>query len=93
MLDRPQVALALVGAKDARHLQENLDIFRLRLDDGDRSQLAALAMAAPGPRGDCYDLERDKDSMHARIMHMNQNTHGAPAHIDMSPSIDVAARA
>lgn len=93
VLDQPQAALALVGAKNASHLQENLDIFRLRLDEADRAQLRALCDAAPGPGGDCYDLERDKDSMHAKIMHMNQNTHGAPTHIDMSPKLDVGARA
>ncbi|MGE0798431.1 MAG: aldo/keto reductase [Lautropia sp.] len=92
VLDKPQVATALVGAKDARHLDETLAIFRLALDDADRAALARLTAAAPGPRGDCYDLERDKDSIHARIMHMNQNTHGAPAHIDMSPKIEIGAR-
>ena len=32
--------------------------------------------------------------MHARVMHMNQNTHGAPAEINMSPKIAaIGARA
>lgn len=92
VLDKPQAAVALVGAKDSRHLEENLDIFRLQLDDADRASLAPLLAAAPGPKGDCYDLERDKDSTHAKIMHMNQNTHGAPAHINMSPTIAPVAR-
>lgn len=92
VLDKPQVAAALVGAKDARHLDETLAIFRLSLDDDDRARLAALTADAPGPAGDCYALERDKDSIHAKIMHMNQNTHGAPAHIDLSPKIDALAR-
>jgi aryl-alcohol dehydrogenase-like predicted oxidoreductase len=84
VLDQPQVALALVGAKDASHLQDNLDVFRLRLDDEDRARLQAAVFGAPGPAGDCYDLERDKNGAHARIMFMNQNTHGAPAHVEMS---------
>ena len=92
VLDRPQVALALVGARDAQHLDENLDIFRLRLDDADRALLTSARAAAPGPAGDCYDLERNKDGMHAKIMHMNQNSHGAPAHIDMSPQVTGSAR-
>jgi aryl-alcohol dehydrogenase-like predicted oxidoreductase len=87
VLDRPQVAAALVGAKDSRHLDDTLAIFSLRLDAEDLASLGALSDAAPGPAGDCYDIERDKDGTHARIMQMNQNTHGAPAHIDMSPTI------
>lgn len=92
VLDKPQVAAALVGAKDSRHLEETLAIFRLALDADDRARLAPLLAAAKGPHGDCYELERDKDSIHARIMHMNQNTHGAPAHIDMAPKIGAAVR-
>ena len=90
VLDKPQAAVALVGARDSRHLEETLAIFELRLDAADKAQLAALVAAAPGPGGDCYDIERDKESSHAKIMHMNQNTQGAPAHVDMSPSIAVA---
>ena len=87
VLDKPQVAAALVGAKDSRHLDDTLAIFSLRLDAEDRSRIAAIAAAARGPRGDCYDLERDKDGSHARIMQMNQNTGGAPAQVELSPQL------
>jgi len=93
VLDKPQVAAALVGARDARHLDETMAIFRLALDPQDTARLDAIVRAAPGPKGDCYDLERDKDSIHAKIMHMNQNTGGAPAHIDMSPDVSSVRRA
>lgn len=94
VLDKPQVAAALVGAKDARHLDETLAVFRTHLDVQDSARLAALVAAAPGPIGDCYDLEREKDGTHAKIMHMNQNTKGAPAQVDMSPEIAaIGARA
>ena len=93
VLDKPMVATALVGAKDSRHLDETLAIFKLKLRDSDRASLAAISDTAPGPRGDCYDLERDKESIHAKVMHMNQNTHGAPVQIDMSPKIAVGAQA
>lgn len=86
-LDRPQVAAALVGARDASHLEETLDIFRVRLDDADRRRIAAIVARAKGPLGDCYDLERVKGGTHANIMHMNQNTQGAPAHIDMTAPV------
>lgn len=92
VLDKPQVALALVGARDASHLDENLAVFRLRLDDDDRRAIAAEVAQAPGPAGDCYDLERDKSGVHAGIMHMNQNTHGAPAHIEMRAPVEGVKR-
>lgn len=81
VLDKPQVATALVGARDASHLDETLDIFRVRLDAEDRSRIGEVVSRARGPAGDCYDLERVKGGKHAGIMYMNQNTQGAPAHI------------
>ncbi|MES2532028.1 MAG: aldo/keto reductase [Pseudomonadota bacterium] len=88
VLDKPQVACALVGAKDAKHLDETLDIFRLKLDAEDTARLDALASAVHGAPGDCYDVERDKESVHAKIMQMNQNTHGAPEKMEMSPQLE-----
>jgi aryl-alcohol dehydrogenase-like predicted oxidoreductase len=79
LLDRPGAAVALLGARDASHLAEALEVFRLRLDDAEREALSAFARAAPGPRGDCYELERVEDGVHSRIMWKNQNTHGAGA--------------
>lgn len=87
VLDKPQVACALVGAKNATHLEETLGIFRLKLDNADHAAIAEHVRAAPGPRGECYALERDKDSIHARIMQMNQNTHGAPEKMLMAPDL------
>lgn len=88
VLDKPQVAVALMGARDARHLSSSLAIFRIQLDAQDRQTLDALAAAANGPPGDCYDVERDPASIHMRIMQMNQNTHGAPAKVDLAPKLD-----
>ncbi len=87
VLDKPQVALALVGAKNAQHLDETLQIFRVRLDDADRRSLDALAEGAPGAPGDCYEVERDPASIHMRIMQMNQNVQGAPEKMLMAPNL------
>jgi hypothetical protein len=87
VLDKPQVAMALVGARDASHLEPTLGVFRLRLDQADRAELDALAAASDGPPGDCYAVERDKDSVHARIMQTNQNTRGAPVSVDLAPDL------
>jgi len=79
LLDRPGAAVALLGARDASHLAEALEVFPLRMDDAERETLSAFARAAPGPRGDCYELERVEDGAHSSIMWKNQNTHGAGA--------------
>jgi aryl-alcohol dehydrogenase-like predicted oxidoreductase len=88
VLDKPQVALALVGAKDAKHLAETLEIFRVKLDDDDRKVLGELAASSAGAPGDCYAVERDPASIHKRIMQMNQNVHGAPVNMLMAPNLN-----
>jgi aryl-alcohol dehydrogenase-like predicted oxidoreductase len=79
ILDKPGVAVLLLGARNAAHLPEMLEVLKVRLDDADRTAIAALADTAPGPLGDCYDLERVEDGVHSRIMWKNQNTRGAGA--------------
>jgi aryl-alcohol dehydrogenase-like predicted oxidoreductase len=76
VLDKPGVAAALVGARDATHLDDLLQ--GMTLDDGDRSAIARVVSQATGPRGDCYELERAEDGPHSAIMWKNQNAGGAP---------------
>jgi aryl-alcohol dehydrogenase-like predicted oxidoreductase len=73
VLDRPQVAGVIVGARYAAHLPENLAVFAVRLDDADRRAIDTVAAERRGPRGDVYALERDKDGPHGRIMRYNLN--------------------
>jgi aryl-alcohol dehydrogenase-like predicted oxidoreductase len=73
VLDRPQVAAAIVGARYADHLDDTLAVFQLRLDSRDHDELAALLAAHPGPAGDTYALERDRTGRHGRIMKYNLN--------------------
>ena len=74
MLDRPQVAAAIVGARYARHLDKTLEIFRFELDDDDRRMLNAIVAQAGGPKGKVYGLEADRSGRHGRIMKYNLNT-------------------
>jgi len=76
VLDKPEVAVAIVGARDAAHLHALVQ--PVTLDDGDRAAIARVVAQAPGPRGDCYDLERVEDGPHSMIMWKNQNAGGAP---------------
>jgi len=74
VLDRPQVAAGIVGARYARHLPQTLGVFDLTLDDADRAAIDAVIARAGGPNGDVYGLERDRTSRHGRIMKYNLNT-------------------
>ena len=73
VLQREGVAAAIVGARYARHLPDTLAVFRFALDAEDEALLAPILQAHPGPEGDTYALERDKNGRHGRIMKYNLN--------------------
>ncbi len=73
VLEQPQVAAAIVGARYAEHLPATLQVFSLALDDDDHARIAALLAECPGPQGDTYTLERDRGGRHGRIMKYNLN--------------------
>lgn len=74
ILDQPQVAAAIVGARYARHLPKTLETFAFTLDDGDRKTIAAVLDQSSGPNGPVFGLESDRSSRHGRIMKYNLNT-------------------
>jgi aryl-alcohol dehydrogenase-like predicted oxidoreductase len=73
VLDQPHVAGAIVGARYAEHLPDNLRVFDFALDAADHAVLAPVLAAHPGPMGDTYELERDRDGPHGRIMKYDLN--------------------
>jgi aryl-alcohol dehydrogenase-like predicted oxidoreductase len=73
VLDQPHVAGAIVGARYAEHLPDNLAVFRFALDEADRAAIAAMLARHPGPGGDFYALERDRAGPHGRIMKYELN--------------------
>ncbi|RZJ22426.1 MAG: hypothetical protein EOO54_11520 [Haliea sp.] len=73
VLDQGGVGAAIVGARYADKLSDTLAVFGLRLDAQDHALLAPILSAHPGPAGDTYALERDKDGPHGRIMKYNLN--------------------
>ncbi|PWS37771.1 aldo/keto reductase [Falsiroseomonas bella] len=73
VLDQPHVAGAIVGARYAEHLPDNLAVFRFALDAADRAAIGALLAQHPGPQGDFYALERDRTGPHGRIMKYELN--------------------
>lgn len=73
ILDRPGVAAAIIGARYADRLDESLAVFRVALDDADRSKIGSILEQARGPLGDTFALERDREGRHGRIMKYNLN--------------------
>ncbi|WP_270933996.1 aldo/keto reductase [Falsiroseomonas oryzae] len=73
VLDQPHVAAAIVGARYAEHLPDNLAVFRFALDAEDRAAIDAMLARHPGPQGDFYALERDRTGPHGRIMKYELN--------------------
>jgi len=74
VLDQPQVAAAIVGARYARHLPKTLEIFSVKLDDQDRQDLNLILQQSDGPNGEVFALERDRNGRHGKIMKYNLNT-------------------
>jgi hypothetical protein len=73
VLDQPHVAAAIVGARYAAHLPEQLQVFEFELDAQDRGAIESLLSQCRGPAGDTYALERDRQGRHGRIMKYNLN--------------------
>jgi aryl-alcohol dehydrogenase-like predicted oxidoreductase len=74
MLDQPQVAGTIIGARYARHLPQTLEAFNFALDAADRAAIDAVLAQAPGPQGPVFGLEGDRSGRHGRIMKYNLNT-------------------
>jgi aryl-alcohol dehydrogenase-like predicted oxidoreductase len=68
VLQKPQVAAAIVGSRHARHLAATLRVFDFCLDDSDLANIEAITGQAPGPAGAIYGLERVSGGSHAAIM-------------------------
>ena len=73
VLDLPQVAAAIVGATSAAHLPAHARIDALRLETEDRGAIASVTDRRRGPKGDVYELERDRTGRHGAIMKYNSN--------------------
>jgi aryl-alcohol dehydrogenase-like predicted oxidoreductase len=73
ILDRPAVAAAIVGATNVSHLPSHARIGALALTSQDRERIRQVTDRARGPRGDVYELERDRAGPHGRIMKYTLN--------------------
>jgi aryl-alcohol dehydrogenase-like predicted oxidoreductase len=73
VLDRDPVAAVMIGARSHAHIDDNLEVFDLRLDEKDRDQIDRVLARAEGPVGEPFDLEREPDDRHSQIMWTDLN--------------------
>lgn len=71
VLAQSGVAAAIVGARNSSHLPQTVAALTVRLDQQDRETLNGLS--GRGISGDVYELERDRNGPHGRIMRYNLN--------------------
>jgi aryl-alcohol dehydrogenase-like predicted oxidoreductase len=74
MLEQDQVAAVIIGARTADHIEQTLAIFRVSLSTANRAAIATVTAQRKGPDGRVYELERDRNGPHGRIMKYNLNT-------------------
>ena len=73
VLQQKSVSAVIIGARNAKHLHKLQKLAGLKLDPSDVEKIQSIIQAGPGVPGDVYDIERDKDGRHGRIMKYNLN--------------------
>ncbi|MBM3885818.1 MAG: aldo/keto reductase [Gemmatimonadetes bacterium] len=76
VLAQPGVSAVIAGARDRSHLADTVAGANLQLSDAARRALDAFLAETPVPPGDVYELERDRDGRHGRIMRYGLNATG-----------------
>ncbi len=74
MLEAPDVAAVIVGARYADRVSSTLQAFSFLLTQNDRSVIEDILSKAKGPNGSVYALERDRTGPHGRIMKYDLQT-------------------
>lgn len=78
VLDQPQVAAVILGVGSQSRARENLALANLQLDEDDRQAIADLLQGQKIPPGDMYELERDPNGPHTKIIKMNLHDEEQP---------------
>ncbi|MGB0542975.1 MAG: aldo/keto reductase [Longimicrobiales bacterium] len=73
VLDQPGVAAVIAGGTRPGQMARNVAAFHFEFRDEDREALRTHMDRAPGPTGDVFELESDRDGPHGRIMKYDLN--------------------
>jgi aryl-alcohol dehydrogenase-like predicted oxidoreductase len=71
ILERPQVAAVIIGARSDAYLAANLKVVHIELSPADHDEIADVLAERRGPGGDTFSLERDRRGRHGAIMKYN----------------------
>ena len=74
VLDQPHVAAVIVGATKVGQMERNLGALTFALSAAEHARIRRHVDAAPGPLGEVFGLERDRDGVHGRIMRYDLNS-------------------
>ena len=69
------IAAVMLGVGHRSRAKQNARISELVLDADDRSEIDRMLSRLTVPPGDMYDLERDMEGKHAKIIKMNLHDH------------------
>lgn len=73
MLQKTKVAGVIIGVRNRNHLAALQELSDFELQQEDMEAIRELVDKSSGPNGPVYDLERDKEGKHGRIMRYNLN--------------------
>ncbi len=73
VLQQEGVAAVIIGARNSRHLQGLKRLAGLKLEAEDIEKIQSVIKKGSCIPGDVYDIERDRDGPHGRIMKYNLN--------------------
>jgi len=73
ILQKEGVAALIVGARNRNHLHKYQAFSSFSLDIEDLAKIEKIVQGSQGPKGPVYELERDKEGKHGRIMKYNLN--------------------
>jgi len=73
ILQKPMVGGIIVGARNRNHLKNLQKLNGFTLDASDLKKIELIVAKSKGPKGNFYELERDKTGKHGSIMKYNLN--------------------
>lgn len=73
VLQREAVSAVIIGARNATHLESLQTMAGLQLNKAEIERIQSVINEGKGVPGDVYDIERDRDGRHGRIMKYNLN--------------------
>jgi len=76
VMQKPFVAGVIIGARHSGHLEKIKKVSRFQLDAEDLKTIALIVDQSTGPLGSVYELERQRDGKHGRIMKYNLSSLG-----------------